>query len=153
MQAAFATKISPERVLKEVDKMFEGRNPHISALQMHQFKILPIALKPPTEIAELTPERVDSLIEESVATANTMGVLLSNLKQDLSSKLGGIAITDYLSSADKFKFFQKCCMYSALLLPFQEFSFTKKKKTVIAVQHILTESLRQKPKKPPFATR
>jgi len=33
--------------------------------------------------------------------------------------------------------------YSGLLVPFNGFSYTKKKKTVTAIQHILQESLKQ----------
>lgn len=80
VQSAYESKISPERIMKEMDKMFEGRNPHISVMQMNMFKILPISLKPPANIAELTPELVDNLVKDSEATANVMGALFSTLR-------------------------------------------------------------------------
>jgi len=82
VQAAFETKISGERILKEVDKMFEGRNPHVSVQQMHAFRILPIALKPPTEVPELSPENITVMIEESVRATNIMGSLFATIKHD-----------------------------------------------------------------------
>lgn len=54
-----------------------------------------------------------------------------------------MSLADYNITADKFKQFQKSCMYAALLMPFSQFQYVKKKKTVTAVQHILQESLKQ----------
>ena len=52
-------------------------------------------------------------------------------------------MADYGVTNDKFKMFQKCSMYAALLMPFRNFAYKKKKKEITAIQHILAESLKQ----------
>ena len=60
----------------------------------------------------------------------------------MNAKLGGVSLSDYNITKDNLKQFQKSCMYAGLLMPFSQFQYTKKKKTVTAVQHILVESLK-----------
>ena len=80
LRKAFETKLSYERIMTEMDKMFSGRNPHISVLQMHQFGITSLCIKAPHEIEELTPEIIENLLLVSAATCNVMGALFATIK-------------------------------------------------------------------------
>lgn len=53
VRSAFANKITFERIMKEMDKMFSNRNAHISVQQMHDFGVTELCIKPPTECASL----------------------------------------------------------------------------------------------------
>lgn len=74
-------KVSYERLGIELDKMFEGNNPQISVLQLHQFNVIQLLYKLPDSIAELKDtEFVESLIKQSVQMCQVLGYLFKQLK-------------------------------------------------------------------------
>ena len=52
VRQAFEHKISFERIMLEMDKIFSNSNPHISLQQMHDFGITLLCIKPPKECKE-----------------------------------------------------------------------------------------------------
>lgn len=55
----------------------------------------------------------------------------------------GLQFNNCSTSNKEFAILQKSLFYTGILLPFYGFEYTKKKKQVTAVQHILAESLKQ----------
>lgn len=55
---AFGSKLSNERILKEMDKMFEGKNAHKAIQQMYQYRIFPVCLKAPVQCEGLQDPNV-----------------------------------------------------------------------------------------------
>lgn len=73
-------------------------------------------------------------------------MLFATLKQagkEGNVELGGLTFDNCSIKDEKFAMMQKGCMYAGLLMPFIGHEYTKKKKVITAVQHILAESLKQ----------
>jgi len=87
------------------------------------------------------------LLLQSVQFCNVLGVLFSTLKEQERSTGHSKQFICQLefdqSSGKNFAKLQLQAMYAGLLLPFQGHKYTKKKKEITAIEHILTESLKQ----------
>jgi tRNA nucleotidyltransferase/poly(A) polymerase len=149
VREAFATKITYERIQKEMDKMFEGREGYASLQTMHEFGITSLCIKVPHQIKELQNDSlVAGLLQKSVQVVNVLGILLNSLKQESNSdgevSFMGHNFTNVIPKDPEWKHFQMCVYYSGLLAPFQPYSFSQKKDWVTtAPLFILKESLKQ----------
>lgn len=56
VQNCILTKVSYERIGIELDKMFAGNKPEVSAAQLYEFGILKLLYKLPAEATELADE-------------------------------------------------------------------------------------------------
>mmetsp|Transcript_17443 Transcript_17443/g.29349 ORF Transcript_17443/g.29349 Transcript_17443/m.29349 type:complete len:213 (+) Transcript_17443:833-1471(+) len=137
--------------MKEMDKMFESRDAHISIQQMHDFGITQLCIKPPQEIEKFRDEQLiqTEFLSKSLHICNVLGLLINTLKHERDPLSGDSNIFGFtFKKADlnnpEFRLMQKCAFYAGLLLPFNGYEYTNsKKKPVTAVQHILLESLKQ----------
>jgi tRNA nucleotidyltransferase/poly(A) polymerase len=62
VREAFETKITYERITKEMDKMLSNREPHVCIQQMHDFGVTSLCIKPPTEIHLNVQELLDKSV-------------------------------------------------------------------------------------------
>lgn len=140
-------KVSFERYGIELDKMFEGNRPEVSAAQLHDFDLLQLLYKIPAESAELQDQAlVNNLINLSTNLAQVLGFLFKGLKEQLGDQQqSNFAGKELCSSAKQLKELQMRCFYTSLLLPFFEYQVPqgKKKTTQSVVQHILNVSLKR----------
>ena len=60
VREAFASKITFERIQKEMDKMFESREAYVAVQRMHDFGITQLCIKAPTQIDQFKDEQAIS---------------------------------------------------------------------------------------------
>ena len=78
----FLNKVSFERLGIELDKMFEGNNPEISARQLYEFNLMQLLFKIPENSTDLqSEEKVQSLIKLSTNMAQVLGSLFADFKR------------------------------------------------------------------------
>jgi len=82
VREAFFTKITFERITKEMDKMLESKSPHISIQQMYDFQITDQCIKAPEQISAFQGEGTvhQKFLPQSVHICNVLGLLFNTLK-------------------------------------------------------------------------
>lgn len=92
----------------------------------------------------------EEFLRKSVGVCNILGILFNTLKQQYIQNQGqdqmlfGCIFKNSTTKDPAFANFQKATFYCGLLLPFAGLEYAgNKKKQITAVQHILTESLKQ----------
>lgn len=148
VRKAFEHKITPERITKEMEKMFGSRSVHVSVQQMFDFGITSLCFKIPDSCTELhgNPELVQELLVRSVQTCNVLGVMFNTIKHQfgqgkLTAELFGVRFEG--EDEEMFSQFQKKVFYAGLLLPFDPYQCKIKNAMDSVVKFILSESLKQ----------
>mmetsp|Transcript_21865 Transcript_21865/g.19408 ORF Transcript_21865/g.19408 Transcript_21865/m.19408 type:complete len:349 (+) Transcript_21865:86-1132(+) len=122
IKEALKVKVSYERIGKETDLMLSGENPADSIGYFYKYKIFSHLLKFPETCEELqTEEKVDELTYCTLKVCQILGKLFKEIKSN-----PGFMSFDW-PEGDNLKELQKNTFYSAMLVPFRNYSYTIQK--------------------------
>lgn len=122
IRESLATKVSVERIGKEIDFMFSGDNPEEAVEYFYKYKIFSLLLKFPQTCEPLqSNETVRSLSHGSLRICQILGKLFKEIK------VNGTFMGIKWPEGGELKEFQKNLFYTAILASFRNFEYTIKK--------------------------
>jgi tRNA nucleotidyltransferase (CCA-adding enzyme) len=154
---ALETKVSYERIGKEMDLMFTAKFPFNSVKYLYDFGIIHLLLKFPPNCVELQSKELEQkLVFEAMKLTQALGSVFLHIRDAANVETGDSSIygrhftgvqpniaNSNEESIEGFKEFQKNCYYSALLLPFYPFEYKSKNKMERVVMKVLQDSIKK----------
>ncbi len=146
---SLATKVSNERITKELDLMFAGRDPHHAAQILYELNIMQHSLKVPPvcegiRAANLRVELKNEEVRQQKAFASlkaiqAMHYLWETLKKDPMALGMHITFEDKDKSKGKGK---DNLYYLAMLLPYVGYKYMLKGKSVNVYEYVMSDGLK-----------